>query len=91
MIVTHRLSPITMKGISREVVPFAVDGIVASAGEKPEIVSEHVSGLDLYLDPNLVETGGSEKIRSALRRALAILETAPPPQPAPEPERTSAG
>jgi adenylate cyclase len=76
MIVAHTLPPITMKGISREVVPYAVDGIVQAEG-KPEIVSEHLAGLDLFLDPDLVETGGAEKARSALRRALSMLEQKP--------------
>jgi class 3 adenylate cyclase len=77
MIIAHTLPAITMKGISREVVPFAVDGIIDVAGGRPAIMSEHVKGLDIYFDPNLVETGGAEKIRSILRGALAALEKKP--------------
>jgi adenylate cyclase len=77
MIVAHTRPPITMKGISRQVVPYAVDGTIAASDEKTEIVSEHLRGLDLYLDPNLVETGGTEKARSVLRHALAMLEREP--------------
>src|SRR5205085_7249283 len=48
MITAHTLPPITMKGISRQVVPFAVDGIVDAGTAMTEIISEHLSGLDLY-------------------------------------------
>jgi hypothetical protein len=85
MTVAHTLPAITMKGISRQVVPYAVDGIIAASGAKTEIVSEHLTGLDLYLDPNLVETGGTEKARSVLRHALAMLDKEPTP------ERATAG
>jgi class 3 adenylate cyclase len=77
MITAHTLSAITMKGISREVVPYAVDGIVDAEGGSTEIISEHLRGLDLYLDPTMVESGGDEKIRSVLRQALAVLEKRP--------------
>ncbi len=77
MIIAHRLPPITMKGISREVVPFAVDGIADAAGGKIEIISEHLTGLDFYLNPTMLESGGAEQIRSILRRALAALEKKP--------------
>jgi class 3 adenylate cyclase len=77
MIIAHTLPPITMKGISREIVPFAVDGMVEVGGGRAEIISEHLTGLDFYLDPTSVETGGAEKIRSILRRALAALEKKP--------------
>jgi class 3 adenylate cyclase len=76
-IVAHTLPAITMKGISREVVPFAVDGILDAAGNKIEIISEHMTGLDFYLDPTMVDTGAAEQIRSILRRALATLEETP--------------
>ncbi len=77
MISAHTLPPITMKGISREVVPYAVDGVVEQGDGKHELFSEHLTGIDLYLDPTLVQTGGAEKIRSILSRALATLETKP--------------
>jgi adenylate cyclase len=77
MILAHTLPAITMKGISREVVPFAVDGITDAAGGKTEIISEHLTGLDLYLDPTRVETVGAEQVRSIFRRALAALEKKP--------------
>ena len=54
-------------------------------GRTTEIISEHLSGLDLYLDPTSVESGGAEQISAVLRRALATLE-----KTAAAPERASA-
>jgi len=77
MITAHTLPAISMKGISREVIPYAVDGILDAEGGRTEIISEHFSGLDLYLDPTMVESGGDQKIRSVLQRALAVLDEKP--------------
>src|SRR5262249_42556056 len=38
-LVAHALPPITMKGISREVVPYAVEGMLDALGQKVEIFS----------------------------------------------------
>jgi adenylate cyclase len=84
MVSAHTLPPIRMKGISREVTPYAVDGIVGAQDCTTEIISEHLSGLDLYLDPTSVESGGAEQISAVLRRALATLE-----KTAAAPERAS--
>src|SRR5262245_63317901 len=46
ILVAHALPPITMKGISREVVPYAVQGMLDALGQKVEIFSEHMTGLD---------------------------------------------
>ena len=51
----HPLPPITMKGISREVVPYAVEGHARRVGREVEIFSEHMTGLDLYLDPAMID------------------------------------
>ena len=75
ILVAHPLPPITMKGISRTVVPYAVDGILDAAGEKIEIFSAHMSGLDLYLDPRMVDPAHAEHVRTVLKGALKALET----------------
>jgi adenylate cyclase len=74
MLVAHALPPITMKGISREVVPYEVEGMLDATGEKVQIFSEHMAGLDFYLDPTMVDTNAAERVRSVLRNALAVLE-----------------
>ena len=46
----HPLPPITMKGISREVVPYAVDGLVGEIEQRAQVISEHATGVDIFLD-----------------------------------------
>jgi class 3 adenylate cyclase len=75
-VVARALPPITMKGISREVVPYTVEGMLDSAGNKVEILSEHMSGLDFYLDPSMVSAGSADRIRAVLRKALSALDKA---------------
>jgi adenylate cyclase len=74
MVNAHALPPITMKGISREVIPYMVDGVVDASGRKVEVFREHMTGLDFYLDPSLVDTARAEHIRTLLQNALKALE-----------------
>jgi class 3 adenylate cyclase len=74
ILVANALAPITMKGISREVVPYAVEGMLDAMGQKVEIFSEHTTGLDFYLDPAMVNVGSVERIRALLQNAIAALE-----------------
>jgi adenylate cyclase len=78
IVAARKLSPITMKGINREIIPYAVENI---SGEKPPIFSEHLAGLYLDLDPNVVNAGDAERIRAVLREAVTALDRkfAPPP------------
>ena len=70
----HALPSITMKGISREVIPYAIEGTLDATGQKLEIFSEHLTGMDFYLDPSMVQSGSAERIRTVLREAIAALE-----------------
>ncbi len=74
ILVARALPPITMKGISREVVPYVVEGMMDATGQKVEIFSEHMTGLDFYLDPSMVNVGSAERIRALLQDAIAALE-----------------
>jgi len=84
IVAAHRLPPITMKGISREVVPFAVDKLLESTGEKGNVVVERTAGLDLYLDPSSIDSREAGRIRSILAEALAALDRRQPQPPLPE-------
>ncbi len=70
----HALPPITMKGINREVIPYTVEGMLDATGQKIEVFSEHMTGLDFYLDPTVIDGQSSERIRGVLRKALETLE-----------------
>ena len=77
MVVANPLPPITMKGISRDVIPYVVQGVVDGSGNDVRIFSEHASGLDFYLDPSMIDAGRAEHIRRLLQSALQALEKAP--------------
>ena len=70
----HALAPITMKGIGYEVVPYAVDGLLGQPGEQAEVVCEQARGVDIYLDPRMVDSEAADRVRAALRRALTALD-----------------
>jgi len=53
VIAAHPLQPITMKGISREVIPYSVDNVPDTVA-KGEVMVERIPGLDFYLDPSVV-------------------------------------
>jgi class 3 adenylate cyclase len=74
IVVARALPPITMKGISREVIPYAVDGMLDAAGQTIKIFSEHLTGLDFYLDPSMVHSSSAGRIRAVLQDAIATLE-----------------
>ncbi len=73
-VAAHALPPISMKGISREVIPYAIEGLLDAGGQKIQIFSEHMPGLDLYLDTSVVDAPAAERIRTTLRGAMAALE-----------------
>ncbi len=70
----HALPPIAMKGIGRTVVPYAIEGMLDGAGGKVQVFSEHMTGLDFYLDPSMVDADGADRIRGVLQDAMAALK-----------------
>jgi class 3 adenylate cyclase len=68
------LPPITMKGISRTVVPYAVDGLLDEVGQRAQVISEHAVGVDIFLDTAVVDDKAAERTRRVLQEALAALE-----------------
>ena len=78
MLVAHALPPITMKGISREVIPYGVEGILDTAGQPINVFSEHMTGADFYLDPRMVNAAAAERLRTVLQQAIAALEKPEP-------------
>ena len=74
MIEAHPLPEIHMKGISREVVPYRVEGMLDASGARMPVVSEHMTGLDLYLDPTIIDEGTSERVEGVLKDALEALQ-----------------
>ena len=94
--------PIRMKGISRDVVPYAVaDDLTArDRGETQDTVfSGHARGIDLYVDVEALEADGAARLRKRLLDTLAAVERhmtgaerpARDSEPHPEPLHRAAG
>ncbi len=67
------LPPTTMKGISRDVVPYLIEGpLKAQSGS--QVINEHGDGIDLYLNMEKMDAARSGQVREVLRRALVALE-----------------
>ncbi len=72
----HALAPLSMKGIARAVVPYAIDGRAGAEGATIRVVTENAAGLDLYLDPGRVDPAMVPHLRSVLDSAIDALEHA---------------
>jgi adenylate cyclase len=73
--VARALTPITMKGISREVVPYAIQSVLDATGKNIEVFSEHLSGLDLYFNAAMIDATDAKHVRNVLQDALNALDT----------------
>jgi len=67
------LAPIAMKGISREVIPYEVEGLLGEMAQRPQVISEHSAGLDLFLDVEAIDENGVERAKKRLSEALMAL------------------
>jgi adenylate cyclase len=74
MVVAQALSPITMKGIGREVIPYAIQSVLDSTGKNIEVFSEHLTGLDFYFNANMIDANSATLVRNVLQDALKALE-----------------
>jgi class 3 adenylate cyclase len=74
---TRALPSITMKGISREVVPYAIDHL-RDGSEASAVVIEKMPGFDFHLDTAAVAANDSERVRSVLLQALSSLDRRQP-------------
>jgi adenylate cyclase len=67
------LAPIQMKGIRREVVPYAVEGLLGELAQRPHIISESTTGLDLFVDLEALDDEGAERAQRRFTEALSAL------------------
>ena len=79
MVSARALPPTSMKGISREVVPYVVDGLRNVDGSTTQVFREHGDGLDFYLDLARIDPDRSEHMHGVLNKALAALDQQRPP------------
>ncbi|MBO4228118.1 adenylate/guanylate cyclase domain-containing protein [Bradyrhizobium neotropicale] len=73
IIQAHPLPAITMKGISREVIPYSIDNVLDDTA-KGDVIVERTAGLDFYLDPSVLDPQGVDRIKAILSDALAALD-----------------
>ena len=71
MVCARALEPLTLKGISRPVVPYAVEAAGAAEGTEMPVITEHTPGLDLFMDVRAVTSASSVRVTRALEVALA--------------------
>ena len=53
-----------------------VESVADTAGEAKGVISEHMEGVNLYLDPSLIDAASAERIRKVLQDAVAALPKA---------------
>ena len=68
------LAPIAMKGISREVVPYAVEGLLGDLAQRSHVISEHGQGLDLFVDLDVIDAQTAERAGRRLRELIEALD-----------------
>jgi adenylate cyclase len=74
IITAHPLTSISMKGMSREVIPYSVDNLLSRSAKRSHVVVERMTGMDFYLDPTIVEEKDAVRICSILKEALAAMD-----------------
>src|SRR5215831_11175442 len=73
IVVAQQLNPIAMKGISREVNPYAIRSVLDSTGKNVEVFSEHLAGLDFYFNAGMIDSTDAKHVRNVLEDALKAL------------------
>jgi class 3 adenylate cyclase len=74
MVTVVELPPITLKGIAREVIPYAVtDALDSGAAPRDRVVRRVGPGVNLYLDPDKLDGTARDDVARALEDALARL------------------
>ncbi|HEY7607792.1 MAG TPA: adenylate/guanylate cyclase domain-containing protein [Alphaproteobacteria bacterium] len=73
MVRARAQAPITMKGISREVMPYAVETQMFESGARPPVINARVTGLDVFLDLEAMDEKAAERARGLLESALAAI------------------
>jgi class 3 adenylate cyclase len=73
MVRARTMDPISMKGISRKVVPYMVDEVVDEPVKRTKVIREQIRGLNLFLDPGILDRGAVQNARKVLQDALNAL------------------
>lgn len=74
MVSARRLPPTSMKGLSREVVPYEVEGLLGADGVPLTIFTEHTAGLDFYLNLERIDSTSAGRLRDVLNNVIVALD-----------------
>ncbi|WP_119421381.1 adenylate/guanylate cyclase domain-containing protein [Desertibaculum subflavum] len=74
MVQARPLEAITMKGISRQVLPYEVEGLIGDLAGRAYVIAERVPGLEIYLDTSAVDDAAAAHARELLQEAIAALD-----------------
>ncbi len=69
----RELPPITMKGISHPVVPYALDALLDDS-RAGQVFTEQADGIDFYLDVSKVDSAVTEQLRALLLQGAEALK-----------------
>lgn len=70
----HPLPPITMKGISREVVPYAVDGLLGEVNQRAHVISGQDTGFEVFIDLDVMDAEAAARTRKLLAEAMQAID-----------------
>jgi hypothetical protein len=74
IVAARPLPAITVKGIARPIVPYAVDGLISETRVEVPVVNEHADGLDVYIDIEGLDVEAADRAVRVLRSALDRIE-----------------
>jgi len=68
------LAAIQMKGISRPVVPYAVEGLLGELAQRTRVISEHETGVDVFVDLDVIDRETAARTIRTLQEVLDALD-----------------
>ena len=74
MVRARPLEPIVMKGIKREIVPYAVEGLVGEIEQRAHVISEQAQGVEVFIDLDVIDPAAVARTRQLLENALSALD-----------------
>ena len=73
------LAPISLKGISREVIPYVVEGIHDEAPDTaPGVINEYAEGARIFLDLERLTEVERDRLHAVLTEAVEVLKRRQP-------------
>jgi adenylate cyclase len=70
------MAPISLKGISREIVPYAVEEIIGKKDvSNSRVIEARANGMNLFLDIDAIDGASRMEIEGALKSALSAVQS----------------